>query len=492
MSKRTLMSRRVILRGLLQGIGVAVALPPLEAMLNTSGTAYADNTAIPNRFGLWSWGNGMKPAFYLPSTPGTAWQSAPPPTLQPFGQPTADGLPGAIEYVSLVSNTWVPFPFNWAHATSWVGLMTASQPLDQNGAPDYTTGGFPSQAQGPYAIDLITQALGGATPFNRIDVGISRQVSGADYKQGDPNSATFSPQALFNKLFMGFTPGMTAADPSVAQAVVTSKKSILDAISQDTRDLQRKLGAADKARLDQHLTNIAAIEQGLMVAPPPTTSVCTLPQDPGARPPDPSDGSEPMEQVNKAMSDMLAYAFACDRTRVFNVTYAPMQSECHFTQVGISEGHHGLGHTEPGDQPLCAKDRSVRDEESFVPHRKAEEHSYGRLDQPSRPQLHLGNVRDRRAQLARLPEHPPPRHRASRRRIERRRLRRRGRRPQLVQPLQQAHRAQLVRRADHDARRGNEPGQLWSRSGRVDDHHARPLKPRVEAAQVMGTHDRKA
>ena len=61
-------SRRTFLRGIgAAGALVRVGLPPLEAMFNSSGTAYAAETAtgrivqspIASRFVLWFNGNGI-------------------------------------------------------------------------------------------------------------------------------------------------------------------------------------------------------------------------------------------------------------------------------------------------------------------------------------------------------------------------------------------------------------------------------------------------
>ena len=46
--------RRTLLRGVLGGgLGVALGLPTLEAMLNSHGTAYAQDGAFPKRFGFY-------------------------------------------------------------------------------------------------------------------------------------------------------------------------------------------------------------------------------------------------------------------------------------------------------------------------------------------------------------------------------------------------------------------------------------------------------
>ena len=60
------LSRRDVLRGMLAGTAVSVGLPPLEAMFNVNGTAYAAGGGLPLRFGLFFWGNGNLPERCLP------------------------------------------------------------------------------------------------------------------------------------------------------------------------------------------------------------------------------------------------------------------------------------------------------------------------------------------------------------------------------------------------------------------------------------------
>ena len=69
---RFTLTRRTMLRGLLGGAAVSIALPPLEAMMDAHGLAYADGPP-PLRFGLWFWGNGIRRAQWLPQGTGTAW-----------------------------------------------------------------------------------------------------------------------------------------------------------------------------------------------------------------------------------------------------------------------------------------------------------------------------------------------------------------------------------------------------------------------------------
>ena len=47
------LDRRTVLRGVLGGSVVSIALPRLDAMLTGGGTAYADGGPLPKRFGTW-------------------------------------------------------------------------------------------------------------------------------------------------------------------------------------------------------------------------------------------------------------------------------------------------------------------------------------------------------------------------------------------------------------------------------------------------------
>jgi hypothetical protein len=337
------LSRRMCLKGLLGGAAVAVAMPTFDAMLDNHGEALADGMPIPRRFGLWTWGNGVRPEKFMPGGTGTAWQSAPPESLVPFA--TA----GVLPYVSIVSNTWVPFPFSWAHATSWFGMMGGGQPVDDNGKPDYSTGKYP-RAAGPMVIDVMTQGLNGGRKFARVDLAISRAQGGADYLTGDPKSATFNPQALFNKLFAGVS---SSSAPPPSQGALNAKKSVLDAVSADAADLRKRLGANDQRRLDEHLQSIASIEQRVLTAG--GGAGCVVPKIPGPRPPDLAGNGEPLAEVNAAMADLIAYALSCDLTRVFNFTFSTVQTSTHFPQIGVAQDNHALGHDEPGGQPMVQK-----------------------------------------------------------------------------------------------------------------------------------------
>ena len=74
-------SRRTFLRGAgLSGAAVQIGLPPLVAMFNSSGTAYAAETkrgtgkAIESRFVLWFNGNGIVENYWMPHETGSDYR----------------------------------------------------------------------------------------------------------------------------------------------------------------------------------------------------------------------------------------------------------------------------------------------------------------------------------------------------------------------------------------------------------------------------------
>src|SRR6202012_4741369 len=73
--KSKVVSRRQILRGLLNGCAVSVSLPLLDLFLNDNGTALAAGAPLPARFGTWFWGLGMNTEVFTPKTFGASWET---------------------------------------------------------------------------------------------------------------------------------------------------------------------------------------------------------------------------------------------------------------------------------------------------------------------------------------------------------------------------------------------------------------------------------
>jgi hypothetical protein len=340
------MDRRALLRGALGGVAVQVALPTLEAMLNANGTALAQGQALPKRFGVWFWGNGMKPARWTPAVTGAGWQ--PSEQLAP--------LADVKDYVNVVTGMALKTGNPRGHHAGQVGIMSGA-PL----IPLPAGGGYASTFARPSLDQVAAAALGKDTRFKSLEVGV---LTNNTYGEGDgllvvshngpnsPNPPEPNPAKLFTRLFGSGTTapsGTPVVDHSLAL-----RKSVLDAVMADISSLSPKLGTADVSRLDQHLENIRGIERRLTAAPPATASKsCANPTAPtgyaGLK------SIEGFTAVNKVMSDLVALAWACDLTRVVTLQYSSGGNHDVYAPMGSTVDNHTLNHDEPGDQPISNK-----------------------------------------------------------------------------------------------------------------------------------------
>jgi hypothetical protein len=162
---------------------------------------------------------------------------------------------------------------------------------------------------------------------------MSARMNGNTLEQVPP---TFSPQIAFGDLFTGFIP----PDPTEAAAakfLLERRRSVIDLVKGDTDALMKKLGAADKIRMQRHFDELRALESKLQELQLPDGSSCMMLPDPGADPPiggaiDNGDTAgyasngawSDEEKRATVMVDLIAMAFTCDLSRVASLmfTYA--------------------------------------------------------------------------------------------------------------------------------------------------------------------------
>jgi hypothetical protein len=319
-----------MLRGMLGGAAIGIALPPLEALWNSTGTAYADGTLFPRRFGIFFWGNGVIPAKWVPTTEGPDW--TPSEQLMP--------LASIKQYVTVVSGLSVLATNSVPHGSGPAGLLSGDN-LAGNDRMSTVTG--------PTIDQLIATEFEGQTRFRSLEIGVQR--SDFSYSWAGPNENNppeTSPINLFNRLFVdGFrAPG----DTSMPDPRIGLRRSVLDAVTSQAARLRTRLGSADRVRLESHLDAIRTLEGQLdrLQQTPVNLAACMLPPAPMNDYPD-IEGRAQMAAISHAMSDLLAMALACDQTRVFFNMYSQPVNNVLFGTAPA--GHHQLTHDEPGDQP---------------------------------------------------------------------------------------------------------------------------------------------
>lgn len=328
-SRRHSLHRRTVLRGLLGGAAVAIGLPALDIFLNDSATAHADRTSFPRRFGIFFWGNGVLPDRWIPESTGRGWK------LSPLLAP----LEPVREHISVVTGMKICTGDGEPHGAGPVGMLS--------GAP------FPPKSNATFAVpsidQVIAQAIGENTRFRSLEVGVQpkgRSLSFNGLNSNNPPET--SPKALFDRIFGGdFTPPGTTPVPQPRLAL---RKSVLDAVTDDAARLQGRLGAADRARLDQHLDGVRELEKRIqkLSENAPALPACALPAPPAGAYPD-VDGRPPLSAISRAMSDLVVMALACDQTRVFSDWFSTPVNDLLYP--GATAGHHQLTHDEPDPQP---------------------------------------------------------------------------------------------------------------------------------------------
>jgi hypothetical protein len=325
------LSRRRVLRGL---GGIALALPIFDCMLNGNGDAYADETELPTRFGLWFWGNGVRLGNWLPTSVGANF------TLP--GDPTLGALVGVQEYVSVVSGLSVKTPRH-AHHSGMATICTGGPHLKIDDVRDTIVSTFKYPSVDQIAANHFMEVA--PTPYRSLEAAVTRfrgtdegttfqylSHNGSAAGETNVNPSEESPHAFFNRLF-----GEGTAEPLINAARAT----VLDAVQDQIADLTKKLGKRDRSKLDQHLSSVRDLETRLS-AP---IADCTKPVDPGDFPD--VDGNEQMAEKNVIMSDLMTLALACGLTRAFSIMFSTCGSGAVYWNVGATDGRHYLNHTEP-------------------------------------------------------------------------------------------------------------------------------------------------
>ena len=316
------LSRRALLRGIgASGAAVRLGLPALEAMFNSNGTAYAADTkaaekAIETRFLFWFNGNGIPEKYWVPRETGANWEITP--CLKPLA-PFRDDVQIITGLDSPAAR--VPQPGN-SHYPSMSAVISC-QPFTGRGAG------------GPSIDQVVAQRIGGDSRFRSLQVGVCQECFGESIQRNlswadrdRPLPPEVLPHKLFDRLF-----------GTREEHWITRQKSILDSVSEDAKALEARLGAGDKARLDEFLTSVRDLEKSVASLPPEYRTVVE-------RPPEGGDLKD-WPRIAKLQSDLVVHAFASRQTRVASYMLSKCQGLSRFPWLGhTSQRHHEYTHGE--------------------------------------------------------------------------------------------------------------------------------------------------
>lgn len=320
-TNRVRISRRSLLKGLTAaGSPIIIGLPPLTAMFNSLGTAYAATPAtvkaegpIESRFVLWFNGNGITERYWIPSEEGAGY------TMTPCLSPLAP-FREEFHVLSGVDNAAAKGNGN-GHTNSMSGLMTGTS----------FTGRGPA---GPSIDQVIAARLGDESRFRSLQIGVSqesfgesmqRNMSWSGYERALPPEMI--PHRLFDRLFGEREEGW-----------INRKRSILDAVREDATLLRKKLPTDDQARVDEHLDGIRDLERSIAGLPPEYQRV---------DPPDFDGDMKDWPRIAKLQSDLLVQALATHQTRVASYMLTKCQGLSRFPWLGYTSArHHDYTHAD--------------------------------------------------------------------------------------------------------------------------------------------------
>lgn len=318
---RSPISRRAVLRG---AAGTAVALPMLDAMVPRRAHA-----ASKKRFAFFCFANGVMKDTWFPTGSETAFTL--PRALEPLKplQSKLVVLKGVDIAPAARKSTGV------GHKRGMTTLATA-----RPNAGEFGNG---------ISIDQhIAAGIGDGTKFASLQFGVRSQSyytgSGHVYLSYSgpqkPIPAEDNPEKMFSRVFSGLTPPSPGgpAMPAGPDERSVKRKSVLDFVSEDLRQLIPRVSGEDRSRLEAHLTWVRDIEKRLFVV----AAVGAGCQRPTAPPAGLTLNNFPA--VGKLQMDMLAMSFICDLTRVATLQWSTSQSIQSYSFLNVPSVHHPISH----------------------------------------------------------------------------------------------------------------------------------------------------
>ena len=310
MSKSTF-TRRTILRGM----GVGLTLPLLESLnpgLAWGGESSADS--IPYRMMCICSNMGMMPKYFWPKGEGRNYQPS--------------------EYLALIDQ----------HRSDYTVFSGVSHPEVDGGhhaevsyltaAPHPASGGFKNSISlDQYAAERI----GIETRFPYLALGVgSENLTLSWTASGVRIPASYKPSEVFRRMFLQGN----AEEIKRQINQLRDGRSILDAVGAGAKRLERRVGSADRQKLDQYLQSVRELEERLVKAeawenkPKPVVDVEM-----------PVDIKDPSELIPRTqlMLNMARLAFQTDSTRVITLVIDE-NTNPKVNLPGVSEGHHSLTH----------------------------------------------------------------------------------------------------------------------------------------------------
>ncbi len=332
---RKCLNRRAVLRGL----GGAVALPLLDAMVPAM-TALAATPARPiRRLGYVYVPMGSAIAWWTPRCPNGPLTDL---------SPTLAALAPHQDRVSVLSNMEIRNAYPGTHATSNASFLSCAT-AKWTESSDYHLGTTADQLAAQQVgqsvrLPSLEMAMDLLTTVGQCDNGYAcvyqNNLSWSSPTTPLPYEA--HPRVVFERLF---GEGGSAKE---RLAELRKNASLLDYMSEDIGRLQRQLGPGDRTKVNQYLDSVREVERRIQKAEAATADSPLPDLDrPVGVPASYGDHA-------KLMFDLQILAMQGDVTRVTTLQLARETSTRTYPEIGVSDPHHPLTHN-GGDQEKLSK-----------------------------------------------------------------------------------------------------------------------------------------
>lgn len=331
-------------RTILQGVGAAVALPLLDAMVPAFATAAS--TKPPRRFGVVYHPNGIIYDQWLPQGVGSNFELSP--TLKGL-EPFKDKL---IVVTGLASDQAEALGDGGGDHSRACGSYLTGVHVKKSDTSLENAVSMDQIAARSFERDTQLSSLQMTADENSLlgscDLGYSCAYSSTIswLTPTLPLMAENNPRVLFERMFGS----SDSTDPKLRAARLNEDKSLLDSVHERVNELQHQLGTADNRKMNDYLAALRDVERRIQKAEEQSSKELPEVAQPAGIP-------EKFEDHVRLLYDLQLLAYQSDLTRVITFMYGREQTGRPYPQIGVPEPHHPLTHHQnnPDKMAKCAK-----------------------------------------------------------------------------------------------------------------------------------------
>jgi len=331
----TIFKRALSRRTVLRGVGTALALPLLDAMVPALSALSKTAASPKRRFGAVYVPNGIAMEYWTPLEEGIGFE------LTPILHPLED-FKNQMTVVSGLRGYWTP-----AHAGASTTFLTGAAGVAGETAP----------VAGISMDQLLAREYGRETELASLQLAIDSRANAGQCSGGHscvytnticwrsrttPLPMENDPRLVFEQMFGD----SGSTDPETRRQRMKRDRSILDSVTRKVAELRREIGPVDSLKIDEYLEGVRDIERRIQRAEERESYEVPSVEQPEGIP------ATFAEHV-RMMFDLQVLAHQVDLTRVSSFMLGREVSSRTYTDIGVPDAHHPLSHHEYNPEKIA-------------------------------------------------------------------------------------------------------------------------------------------